>query len=157
MVEWRCFHCDEVFTDKAEAQEHFGLERDASTPACQLTVSEVRELRALEQVNAELRAENEQLENLARLWHEAEADRQRRIGHRQWWQEIDSREGEKLVLLERIKALENGFAVRALNAAALWTPAGMCELADIIEKEPHFAMCEAQYLRAVASRIEALK
>ncbi len=24
LPEWRCFHCDEVFTDKAEAKEHFG-------------------------------------------------------------------------------------------------------------------------------------
>lgn len=105
-MEWRCFHCDDVFTDRAEAQEHFGLERDGSTPVCQLTAEDVRQLRALEQSNAELRAENERLENDSRLWHEAEADRQRRIGPREWWQELDYREGEKRVLQEEVKRLK---------------------------------------------------
>lgn len=24
MIEWRCFHCNEIFTDKEKAAEHFG-------------------------------------------------------------------------------------------------------------------------------------
>jgi hypothetical protein len=30
---WRCFHCDDVFADRAEAQAHFGLDV-TETPAC---------------------------------------------------------------------------------------------------------------------------
>jgi len=32
---WRCFHCDEVFTDEAKARIHFGPEL-GSTPTCQV-------------------------------------------------------------------------------------------------------------------------
>mgnify|MGYP001614702526 CR=1 FL=1 len=102
--EWRCFHCNEVFTDEAEGREHFGLERDCSIPACRLSAEDVTQLRDLETQNAELRAENGRLDNSARLWHEADTDRQRRIGNREWWQEIDFREGEKLVLQEQLAA-----------------------------------------------------
>lgn len=31
--QWRCFHCDEVFTDRQSAQDHFGLD-DIEPPAC---------------------------------------------------------------------------------------------------------------------------
>ena len=33
VTEWRCFHCDEVFTRKDCAEAHFGLTED-SRPAC---------------------------------------------------------------------------------------------------------------------------
>jgi len=104
--QWRCFHCDEVFTDKAEAQEHFGEYLDDS-PLCLIKgqdgglAARVRELEA--EVMEVCRQRNE-YENDARLWHEAEADRRRRIGDRQWWQELDYREGEKIVLTEKLAA-----------------------------------------------------
>ena len=41
---WRCFHCDEVFTDKLEAECHFGRSLE-STTACQI---DAKHLRALE-------------------------------------------------------------------------------------------------------------
>jgi hypothetical protein len=37
-VEWRCFHCDEVFTEPEAAQDHFGDMTDQ--PACQLNALE---------------------------------------------------------------------------------------------------------------------
>jgi hypothetical protein len=42
---WRCFHCDEVFTDPAEAELHFG-ETQFAEPLCQetLTAADLREL-----------------------------------------------------------------------------------------------------------------
>lgn len=43
---WRCFHCDEVFTDAALAREHFGLET-ISDPACQIDIAKFREMEAL--------------------------------------------------------------------------------------------------------------
>ncbi len=109
--EWRCFHCDEVFTDEAEAREHFGVEiqpfmgegAHMPPPACAV---DVKAFRDLETDNHRLSVENRGLENDARLWHEAEADRVRRIGNREWWQELDSRDGERLVLIERVKELE---------------------------------------------------
>jgi phage terminase large subunit GpA-like protein len=120
--EWRCFHCDEVFTDKAEAEQHFGYEEGMaqSVPVCLLTKEEIAELRDLERQNAALHRENERLENDARLWYESEADRVRRIGNVEWWQEMDSREGEKIVLQEKVASLEA--QLRAGRPAADWQP-----------------------------------
>lgn len=39
--EWRCFHCDEVFTDAALAEEHFGVSM-CDDPACQIDMTDVR-------------------------------------------------------------------------------------------------------------------
>lgn len=116
--EWRCFHCDEVFTTIGAAEEHFGTTEGAE-PGCKIDQVAVEEggkpergrglLMALRKAEAEirqLRRDCEELENDSRLWHESEADRVRRIGHVQWWQELDSREGERLVLEARVKALE---------------------------------------------------
>jgi predicted HAD superfamily Cof-like phosphohydrolase len=44
--EWRCFHCDEVFTDASCARRHFGRD-EGSTPACQIKGAEGGLLRAL--------------------------------------------------------------------------------------------------------------
>ena len=41
--EWRCFHCDEVFTTTGAARDHFG-ERPECIPACQIKVGEERGL-----------------------------------------------------------------------------------------------------------------
>jgi len=38
---WRCFHCDEMFTDVNAAREHFGSSL-AQEPACQIDVAEYR-------------------------------------------------------------------------------------------------------------------
>jgi len=111
---WECFHCGEVFTDRAEATEHFGSD-EHKVPACRLSADDVRQLRALEQLNAKLERECANLENDARLWYESNEDRQRRIGNRQWWQALDYLEGEKLVLQEKVAALE---AARPLGADA---------------------------------------
>jgi hypothetical protein len=40
---WRCFHCDEVFTDAASAQEHFGRSQ-ISEPACTIDAAKYREM-----------------------------------------------------------------------------------------------------------------
>lgn len=41
---WRCFHCDEVFTDRTAALDHFGPDRLLSTPGCQIDVAEYRRM-----------------------------------------------------------------------------------------------------------------
>jgi hypothetical protein len=116
--QWRCFHCGEVFTTPGSARDHFGATEGAE-PGCLVDRVALEQggtpergrgllmaLRKAEDEIAKLRREVEELENDSRLWHESEADRIRRIGHCQWWQELDSREGERLVLVKRVKELE---------------------------------------------------
>ncbi len=43
MSEWRCFHCDEVFTDRRCAAAHFGADENAQ-PACQIKMGGERTL-----------------------------------------------------------------------------------------------------------------
>jgi hypothetical protein len=117
-LEWRCFHCDEVFTAPGAACDHFGASQGAES-GCLIDRVAVEEggkpergrgllmaLRKAEADIAQLRRDCEGMENDSRLWHEAEADRVRRIGNVQWWQEMDYREGEKLALTERAEAAE---------------------------------------------------
>jgi hypothetical protein len=53
-AEWRCFHCDEIFTDYEEALLHFGEDRTLD-PACQI---DVKILREMERQLARYRAED---------------------------------------------------------------------------------------------------
>lgn len=57
MKEWRCFHCDEVFTDESKAREHFG-ETPATISACQPKDDIVRDLLKT------VRAQNREIERL---------------------------------------------------------------------------------------------
>jgi hypothetical protein len=114
---WRCFHCDEVFTDKAEAHEHFGDYPD-DNPLCLIKGQDgglAARIRELETELMDAYRQRNEAENDARLWHESEADRVRRIGHVAWWQELDSREGERLVLQQRVKELEGQLAVMIVD------------------------------------------
>lgn len=63
-TEWRCFHCDAVFTRRSEAQEHFGFAEDR-TPACQVAAQDGGFLRAWREAESDLiRAQHAmQLEN----------------------------------------------------------------------------------------------
>jgi hypothetical protein len=45
LVEWTCFHCDEVFTDSSAAEKHFGT-RIFDPAVCVIDAGEVSELRA---------------------------------------------------------------------------------------------------------------
>jgi hypothetical protein len=40
---WRCFHCDEVFTEEAAAREHFGSS-ERQQPACAIDIAEYRRM-----------------------------------------------------------------------------------------------------------------
>jgi hypothetical protein len=64
--EWRCYHCDEVFTDAACARQHFGITEE-QVPACQIRGSEGGLVKALRQ------AEEALFEATARL-HAESAD-----------------------------------------------------------------------------------
>ena len=65
--EWRCFHCDEVFTDSAAAEEHFGASM-CDDPACQIDMTDVR---AMENQLRQYRNEDTELH---RQIHSMQAD-----------------------------------------------------------------------------------
>jgi hypothetical protein len=41
---WRCFHCNEIFTDEKEARLHFGNYGETGTPACKVDAAHLRDL-----------------------------------------------------------------------------------------------------------------
>jgi hypothetical protein len=41
---WRCFFCDEVFTDAEAATEHFGKGQHFGSPGCQIDIAEYRRM-----------------------------------------------------------------------------------------------------------------
>lgn len=115
---WTCFHCGETFTVHGAARDHFGGE-DAE-PGCLIDRVSLetggRErgrgllmaLRKAEERIAALNREVESVENDARLWHESEGERKRlqKGENTSWFMFLDSLEGERLVLAERVKELE---------------------------------------------------
>lgn len=42
-IQWRCFHCDEVFTDFSATKDHFGFE-PSHDPACRIKMGGERSL-----------------------------------------------------------------------------------------------------------------
>jgi hypothetical protein len=115
--EWRCFHCDELFTEEAEAREHFGTD-ESKTPACRLPAGDVRHIRDLEAgvdlwQRRALKAE-EEAEGLG----QCHAEVMRLTNGHGVFMELDYREGEKLVLQERVRHLEAELADHLLHALA---------------------------------------
>lgn len=118
--QWTCFHCGETFTTYGGARDHFGAVEGAD-PGCLVDRVALEEggkpergrgllmaLRKAEDRIAELVREVDSVENDARLWHESEGERRRlQKGHdTSWFMYLDSLEGERLVLAERVSALE---------------------------------------------------
>lgn len=50
-TEWRCFHCDEVFTDRAAAAEHFGPHQ-YTEPGCKIDIVEYRRMEEINRSHA---------------------------------------------------------------------------------------------------------
>lgn len=50
---WRCFHCNETFTNPKHAATHFGTD-EAATPACKLTQSETHLIAYIRQLERDL-------------------------------------------------------------------------------------------------------
>ena len=46
VIDWRCFHCGELFTDRQEAGLHFGID-EGKTPACLIKGAEGGLIKAL--------------------------------------------------------------------------------------------------------------
>lgn len=49
---WRCFHCDELFTDTATAIEHFGND-ETQRPACEIDITEYRAMEELHRLHCD--------------------------------------------------------------------------------------------------------
>ncbi|PWJ88446.1 hypothetical protein C8D77_111169 [Mesorhizobium loti] len=62
---WRCFHCDEVFTDERCARDHFGRD-ETCEPACQIKMGAERSL-----LTALRRAENDAADAWAAIHSES--------------------------------------------------------------------------------------
>jgi hypothetical protein len=81
--EWRCFHCDEVFTTEQDAKDHFAVE--GIPPMCvdPITKDEKARMvvvRKLESELAKWRSENEQLDHEAGCYHAYQAELGRYFG-----------------------------------------------------------------------------
>jgi hypothetical protein len=70
---WRCFHCDEMFTDWGEARNHFGYTPDDGPPACKTTRGEDSELYHLKRQLEAYRNEDTELDD-AKLHPESAAE-----------------------------------------------------------------------------------
>lgn len=106
---WRCFHCDEVYTNEAAAREHFGDDGERDTAACKLNRGEGELVARLREVNREathLRSALEQAE------YDSGAAVRAQIGYefpgcatlRDVFNKMDSLEGRALAAEERLAA-----------------------------------------------------
>jgi hypothetical protein len=64
-ISWRCFHCDEVFTERYLAADHFGAD-ETSEPACKIKMGAERSM-----LTALRRAERDAAEAWFKIHNEA--------------------------------------------------------------------------------------
>jgi hypothetical protein len=76
---WRCFHCDEVFRSRVDAENHFG-KRQGDEPACLIKAAgEFALLRALRSAQEDLCQYYAEDSNILRAMHSQAADYEQRI------------------------------------------------------------------------------
>lgn len=68
---WRCFHCDEVFTDRAAAADHFGVQIDgcADDVACKINAVDGQLVSMLREAQSELRQYHQEDNEAFRQFH----------------------------------------------------------------------------------------
>jgi hypothetical protein len=71
--QWRCFHCDEVFTSFRCASIHFGAS-EAATPACKLKSYEVHLVEHIRALEDQLQAYRVEDGHILRSIYSLEAD-----------------------------------------------------------------------------------
>lgn len=76
--QWRCFHCDEVFTSRRWAAEHFGVEQGRE-PACRIKSHEGHILAALRKAEDELARYRAEDGELMRAIYSLEADNRQAV------------------------------------------------------------------------------
>ncbi len=74
--QWRCFFCDEVFTRRADAAEHFGVDDscEADVPACKIAAHEGHLVKYIRKLESELRRYVREDSDIARSIMTLEAD-----------------------------------------------------------------------------------
>lgn len=77
---WRCFHCDEVFTDRAQAAIHFGT-HERHHPGCQIDVAEYRRMAQVCESYGEEDAEIHRLMRRQEFEHAAAVRRAEEAGY----------------------------------------------------------------------------
>lgn len=70
-IEWRCFHCDEVFADREAAADHFGVQIDgcADDVACKINATDGLLVSMLREAQAELREYHQEDNAAFRQFH----------------------------------------------------------------------------------------
>lgn len=71
--QWRCFHCDEVFTSVRCATVHFGTD-ESKTPACQLKSHEVHLVEHIRDLEKQLDGYRAEDSSIMRAIYTLEAD-----------------------------------------------------------------------------------
>lgn len=77
---WRCFHCDDVFTDAALAQEHFGSS-EYQEPGCKIDLAKYREMESLLRRYAEEDTDLHRSIHALNTKHQVELIRQEETGY----------------------------------------------------------------------------
>lgn len=79
--QWRCFFCDEVFTRRKDAAEHFGCDDgcEADTPVCKIAAHEGHLVKYIRKLEDELRRRMHEDHDLHRAIYTLEAQKQREV------------------------------------------------------------------------------
>lgn len=75
---WRCFHCNEIFTNPEHAAEHFGM-NEGSTVACKLSHSEGHLVTLVRKLQRELASYRREDNLVLRAWLTREADHRQQL------------------------------------------------------------------------------
>lgn len=111
-LQWRCFHCDEVFTDEAAAREHFGNDLGAQA-GCVIHSGHIGLLgtiRLLEGRNKALLQRAQEAEMEAESLYGLRAELRRYFGVSDpWscWNRWDEEKGRVIALEEKVAELES--------------------------------------------------
>lgn len=70
---WKCFHCDELFTNRAHAAEHFGW-NEGAIPACRIRGSEGHLVTYIRRLEAELTSYRNESDDITKAWLAKEAE-----------------------------------------------------------------------------------
>lgn len=154
VTQWRCFHCDEVFTDRQSAWEHFGEENcTTDVPACidPLRTDEkarMKELREARDLVWRAQAEQDEAETDAALYHQMRDEIGRLFGEcagvvastpHQAWLKLDAAHGEIIALKERLAMVPDVTrlleALRDISEATVYESHDVGQVIDASNKE----------------------
>ena len=76
--QWRCFHCDEVFTNHKAALDHFGLDEGA-LPACRIAAHHSHLVTYIRDLEAQLEQYRDEDSHIARAMMALECDQAQKL------------------------------------------------------------------------------